>query len=157
MAGLHEIVRSMLLHCPHCNKPIDLTEFTTVLFQRVLDVLSTGERVFVTQFGTFTAKRMKGWTVKSFGRGEHTFGSRRVIRFRAARNAKEMVNSGPEKGVDDERDNAAEPKKGKAKASKANGAHARDTVSKPSRSQSKDDGGGAGKPRRRAKPGHAPD
>jgi len=116
MAGLQAIVKQMLVRCPHCNRPLDLGEFTAVLFDRILETLAQGERVFIPQFGTFRSKFMKGWTIKTYGE-ERDVPGRNVIRFRAAANAKKCVNPDLEES-NDEGDDDPEPKS-KAKERKA--------------------------------------
>ena len=87
MAGLSEIVQRMRPHCPHCHHALDLGEFGAELFQQILDTLAQGERVFVSRFGTFVARHVKGRTIQSFD-GPKEIDGRYVIRFRTAAHAK---------------------------------------------------------------------
>jgi nucleoid DNA-binding protein len=67
-------------------------EFASELFQRVLKVLSKGERVMIARFGSFQARYVQGHKINHFGVEKKATG-RNIIRFRAAAAAKEVVNS----------------------------------------------------------------
>jgi len=97
MSGLREIVEEQRTHCPHCHKPIDLSEFASELFQRILRMLSKGERVMIAKFGSFTARYIQGHKINHFGE-EKTVHGRNVIRFRAHAAAKVSVNTRFAKG-----------------------------------------------------------
>ncbi len=92
MPGLRELIeKQMRPHCPHCHKPLDLTEFSSELFQLVLRTIEQGERVLVAHFGSFYAKYVAGRKINHF-RGSTQIAGRKVIRFRATANAKRLIN-----------------------------------------------------------------
>lgn len=92
MAGLDELNREFKPKCPSCNAALDLRDYWKAMFAAILRRLALGERIRITNFGSFEAKPFGGWTIKGLD-GKDTLVPRgRVIRFYASGKAKQMVN-----------------------------------------------------------------
>lgn len=88
MAALPELTREAGLDpvlCPHCGRRVQTIDAVDLLFRLVLGRIRKGETVSIRRFGSFRA-------VKRTGRGiAKDHGDYLVIRFRATRQAKEVL------------------------------------------------------------------
>lgn len=94
MSGMDELNRELKPKCPHCNASLDLRDYWKAMFSIILERLAAGERIRITNFGSFEAKAFGGWKIKGLDGKEKEVRIGRVIRFYASEKAKKLINLG---------------------------------------------------------------
>lgn len=103
MATLMKAAKSAgvdVILCPHCKNKITLKQAFKLLFQGVLKLLKTGQRVMIPGFGNFHVTFLKGRSHNTpiTPSGSVTFKDRHVLRFKQSRKASEWLNRRPSDG-----------------------------------------------------------
>ena len=89
-ADAGKVCKSIKAHCPHCNKPLDLSDFAVEFFRRVLLHLKDHDRFVIPHFGTF---KMYIWQPREgvFKGKSYSVPSQRYLHFRAAPYVKNLL------------------------------------------------------------------
>jgi nucleoid DNA-binding protein len=97
MAGITHIAKDSGLNpvrCPNCGQYIDTSAAVAALFKAIMRRVKSGEKVIIKGFGVFSAKLLKGRTLKTplMEGGEAKFPDAWVLRFHQSNLAKAFLN-----------------------------------------------------------------
>lgn len=93
MAGIDEIAKEVKPRCPHCHGALNMREYIREIFSAMLEHMSKGSRVLVSGFGSFNVTVVKEREIPSLDGTRKVIPQRKVIRFRASKRAKDIINS----------------------------------------------------------------
>lgn len=93
MTGINEVCKGINAKCPYCRRALDMSNFGSEFFRRILRALARGERVEAENFGTFRAPVVPGRKVVGLDKKIRWTSDKRVIRFRASNKAKRVLNA----------------------------------------------------------------
>lgn len=104
MAGLTHVAKESGLdpvRCSSCGSRVETTEAIREFFRTILAKVKRGEKVYIKDFGVFSAKLLKGRKVKTplMEGGSAEFPDLLVLRFHQAQTARDELNrqAGPQR------------------------------------------------------------